>query len=78
MLLQGLSLSLLLQSFYAFTSKATHSAVRTYHSIPSVSLSFYESYPKGVTSASTSLIPHLAQAVILPQHDAFVGLKRFG
>ncbi len=29
-------------------------------------------------SAPTSLMPQLVQAVILPQHDAFVGLKRFG
>jgi len=32
----------------------------------------------GRTSVSTSLMPQLVQAVILPQHDAFVGLKRFG
>ena len=32
--------------------------------------SFYESYRMGRTSASTSLIPQLVQAVIPPQHDA--------
>lgn len=31
----------------------------------------YDSYPMGRTSASTSLMPQLVQAVILPQHDAF-------
>lgn len=34
--------------------------------------SFYESYRMGRTSASTSLIPQLVQAVIRPQHGAFV------
>ena len=33
--------------------------------------SFYESYRMGRTSASTSLIPQLVQAVIPPLHDAF-------
>ena len=33
--------------------------------------SFYESYRMGRTSASTSLIPQLVQAVIPPPHDAF-------
>ena len=32
----------------------------------------------GRKSASTLLMSQLVQAVILPQHDAFVGLKRFG
>ena len=32
----------------------------------------------GGTSASTLLMPQLIQAVIPPQHDAFVELKRFG
>ncbi len=32
--------------------------------------SFYESYRMGRTSASTSLIPQLVQAVIRPQHGA--------
>lgn len=40
--------------------------------------SFYESYYMGRSSTSTSLMPQLVQAVILPQHGAFVGLKRFG
>ena len=35
-------------------------------------------YRMGGSSASTSLMPQLVQGVILPQHDAFVGLKRFG
>lgn len=35
------------------------------------SSSFYESYRMGRTSASTSLMPQLVQAVIRPQHDAF-------
>ena len=30
--------------------------------------SFYESYPMGGASTSTSLIPQLVQAVIPPQH----------
>ena len=34
--------------------------------------SFYESYRMGRTSASTSLIPQLVQAVIRPQHGASV------
>ena len=42
------------------------------------SSSFYESYPMGGASASTSLIPQLVQAVIPPQHDASAELKRFG
>ena len=32
----------------------------------------YDSYPMGRTSASTSLMPQLVQAVILPQHGASV------
>ena len=40
--------------------------------------SFYESYRMGGTSHSTSLMPQFLQAVIRPQHDAFVELKRFG
>ena len=40
--------------------------------------SFYESYRMGGTSPSTSLMPQQVQAVIPPQRDAFVGLKRFG
>ena len=32
----------------------------------------------GGTSPSTSLMPQQVQAVIPPQRDAFVGLKRFG
>ena len=32
----------------------------------------------GKTSVSTSLMPRLVQAVILPQHGVFAGLKRFG
>ena len=32
----------------------------------------------GRTSASTSLMPQLVQAVILPQHDAFVDSKGLG
>jgi len=32
----------------------------------------------GGASASTSLMLQLVQAVIPPQRDAFVGLKRFG
>ena len=32
--------------------------------------SFYESYRMGRSSTSTSLMPQLVQAVILPQHDA--------
>ena len=32
----------------------------------------------GRTSASTSLMPQLVQAVILPQHDAFVDSKGSG
>ena len=32
----------------------------------------YDSYPMGRTSASTSLIPQLVQAVILPQHVVLV------
>ena len=39
--------------------------------------SFYESYPMGGESTPTSLMPQLVQAVIPPQHDASVGLKRF-
>ena len=39
--------------------------------------SFYESYRMGGTSPSTSLMPQIVQAVVRPQHDAFVGLKRF-
>ena len=35
----------------------------------------YDSYPMGRTSASTSLIPQLVQAVILPQHDVFVEIN---
>ena len=35
----------------------------------------YDSYPMGRTSASTSLMPQLVQAVILPQHDAFADSK---
>lgn len=38
----------------------------------------YDSYPMGWTSTSTSLMTQLVQAVIPHQHDAFVGLKRFG
>ena len=38
----------------------------------------YDSYPMGGTSASASLTPQLVQAVIPPQRDASVGLKRFG
>ena len=38
----------------------------------------YDGYPMGRTSASTSLMPQLVQAVIPPQHDASAGLKRFG
>ena len=34
--------------------------------------SFYESYRMGRSSPSTSLMPQLVQAVILPQHDVFV------
>ena len=37
--------------------------------------SFYESYRMGGTSPSTSLMPQLVQAVIPPQHDAFVGVQ---
>ena len=37
--------------------------------------SFYESYRMGGTSPSTSLMPQLVQAVIPPQHDAFVDSK---
>ena len=40
--------------------------------------SFYESYPMGRSSTSTSLKSQHVQVVILPQHDAFVELKRFG
>ena len=36
------------------------------------SSSFYESYPMGGASTSTSLMPQLVQAVIPPQHDASV------
>jgi len=32
----------------------------------------------GRTSASTSLMPQLVQAVIRPQHDAFVDSKGLG
>ena len=39
--------------------------------------SLYESYPMGGASIFTLLIPQLVQAVILPQHDASAGLKRF-
>ena len=38
----------------------------------------YDSYPMGRSSASTSLMPQLVQAVILPQHDAFVDSKGLG
>jgi len=31
----------------------------------------------GGASTSTSLMPQIVQAVIPPQHGAFVGLKRF-
>jgi len=37
--------------------------------------SLYESYPMGGASTSTSLMPQLVQAVIPPQHDAFVDSK---
>jgi len=37
--------------------------------------SFYESYPMGGASTSTSLIPQLVQAVIPPQHDAFAEIN---
>ena len=40
--------------------------------------SFYESYPMGGASTSTSLMPQLVQVVIPPPHDASVELKRFG
>ena len=33
-------------------------------------------FPMGRTSASTSLMPQLVQAVILPQHGAFVNILR--
>ena len=36
----------------------------------------YDSYPMGRTSASTSLMPQLGQAVVRPQHGVFAGLKR--
>ena len=35
----------------------------------------YGSYRMGGTSPSTTLMPQLVQAVILPQHDAFVDSK---
>ena len=35
----------------------------------------YDGYPMGRTSASTSLMPQLVQAVILPQHDASVEIN---
>ena len=37
--------------------------------------SFHESYRMGRTSASTSLIPQLVQALIPPQHDASAGVQ---
>lgn len=40
--------------------------------------SFYESYRMGRTSASTSLMHQLVQAVILPQYDVSAELKSFG
>ena len=40
--------------------------------------SFYESYRMGGTSHSTSLMPQFLQAVIRPQHDAFVDSKGSG
>lgn len=57
------------QVFYAFTSKDTHSVVGSlfpYRFV--VTPLLYDSYPMGRTSASTSLIPQLVQAVIPPQH----------
>ena len=72
-------------------SRVTHSAVRTYRIISSVSLLILRVlYPRapsrpsvspcpiGRTSTSTSLMPQLVQAVIPPRRDASVGLKRFG
>lgn len=37
--------------------------------------SFYESYPMGRSSTSTSLMPQLVQAVILPPHGAFAEIN---
>ena len=58
------------------TSRATHSAVRTYRIISSVSLLILRVLSHGRrASTSTSLMPQLVQAVIRPQHDASVDSK---
>ena len=72
-------------------SRVTHSAVRTYRIISSVSLLIQRVlYPRapfrpsvspcriGRSSDSTSLMPQLVQAVIPPQHGAFVDSKGLG
>ena len=52
---QGFSVSLLLEGFYAFTSKATHSAARTYRIISSVSLLILRVlYPRAPSRPSVS------------------------
>ncbi|OYL14703.1 hypothetical protein AZJ63_05770 [Streptococcus pneumoniae] len=51
-------------------SRATHSAVRTYLIISSVSLLILRVLSYGRSFTSTSLMPQLVQAVILPQHGA--------
>ena len=72
-------------------SRSTHSAVRTYRIISSVSfLILRVIYPRapyrpsvspcrlGRSSPSTSLMPQLVQAVILPQHGASADSKGSG
>ena len=59
-------------------SRATHSAVRTYRIISSVSLLILRVLSHGRSFTSTSLMPQLVQAVILPQHGASVDSKGLG
>ena len=59
--------------------RSTHSAVRTYRIISSVSLLILRVLSHGRrASTSTSLMPQLVQAVIRPQHDASVDSKGLG
>ena len=71
------SVNLLRISYISLTNLHTRRFGLTVSSRRSPS-SFYKSYRMGRTSASTSLIPQLVQAVIPPQHDAFVDSKGSG
>ncbi|NIB89074.1 hypothetical protein E3V38_04775 [Streptococcus pseudopneumoniae] len=72
--------------YYSFRSKVSTLLATKLHterfgltlSFRRFSSSFYESYPIDGASTSTSLIPQLVQAVILPQHGKSAELKRFG